>query len=79
VLTAALGTLERNPLGPADRFAGPARFMAGGRSAYVTAEDHPTIRTHFPSAEIEVIPTSGHNPHMETREAFVAAVRAFAT
>jgi len=79
VLTAALPTLERNPLDPADRFSGPTRFIAGGRSTYITAEDHPVIHRQFPAAQIEVIPASGHNPHMETREAFVAAVRASAT
>jgi esterase len=32
---------------------------------------------HFPAARIEVIPGSGHNPHMEAREQFVALVREF--
>jgi pimeloyl-ACP methyl ester carboxylesterase len=32
------------------------------------------IRTHFPNAEIRTLPNCGHNPHMEAREAFVAAV-----
>ncbi|MEY2881542.1 MAG: hypothetical protein RLZZ15_3922, partial [Verrucomicrobiota bacterium] len=37
--------------------------------------DHATIRMHFPAARIATIPASGHNPHMETREKFVALVR----
>lgn len=74
-ITAALGTLERNSLAPDDRFAGPTLFVAGGRSDYVQPADHATIRRHFPAARVEIIPESGHNPHMETREKFVALVR----
>jgi esterase len=32
------------------------------------------IRAHFPMAEIRILPNCGHNPHMEAREVFVAAV-----
>jgi pimeloyl-ACP methyl ester carboxylesterase len=72
VLTQALPVLERNSLAPTDRYAGPALFIAGGKSAYVQPADHAAIRAHFPAARIEVIPEAGHNPHMETREQFVA-------
>lgn len=74
VLTEALPELEKNPLRPGDRFDGPVLFLAGGKSNYVEPEDHPRIREHFPQAEIAVIANAGHNPHMETREEFVAAV-----
>ncbi len=76
VLTAALPELERNSLAPADCFPGPVRFIAGGRSAYVEPDDHATIRRHFPAAEIVTLPDAGHNPHLESRREFVAAVRA---
>ena len=75
VVTAALPELEKNPLTPEDRYAGPARFIAGERSNYIEAEDHTAIRTHFPRAEVLTLPDCGHNPHMEAREAFVAAMR----
>ena len=74
ILTAALSELEKNPLRPEERYGGPTLFIAGEKSTYIEAEDHMTIRTHFPSAEIRTIPNCGHNPHMEAREAFVAAV-----
>lgn len=74
VLTRALPEMERNPLTAADRFSGPVRFIAGGKSNYIEPADHAAIRTHFPNAEIQTIPGSGHNPHMETRADFVAAV-----
>lgn len=74
VLTEALPGLEANSLADGDRYAGPALFIVGGRSQYVHPDDHAVIRRHFPSARIEVISESGHNPHMETRERFVELV-----
>ena len=76
VITAALPALEASPLRADDRFEGPVRFVTGGKSRYVGAADHAVIRGHFPQASIEVIAASGHNPHMETRGEFVAAVLA---
>jgi esterase len=74
VVTAALPKLEKNPLRPEDRYEGPVRFIGGEKSNYIEAEDHVTIRSHFPKAEILTLANCGHNPHMEAREAFVAAV-----
>lgn len=78
VLTAALPELERNPLGPGDRFEGPVQFLGGGKSNYIEPADHATIRAYFPNAWIGVIAEANHNPHMETRGVFVAKVLAFA-
>lgn len=75
VLTAALSAMEGNSLAADDRYPGPALFIAGGRSKYVQPVDHAAVRRHFPQARIEIIPESGHNPHMEQREAFVRLVR----
>lgn len=74
VLTAALPEIERNPLREDERFEGPVRFLPGEKSNYIEAEDYAAIRRHFPSAEIRPIANAGHNPHMEARAAFVAAV-----
>jgi len=73
-LTAGLAAIEGNALAAADRFDGPTLFLAGGHSGYIKAADHELIRAHFPLARIETIAGSGHNPHIEAREAFVAAV-----
>lgn len=75
-ITAALPELEKNPLLARDSFSGPTRFIAGAKSDYIEAADHAVIHRHFPAAEILTVDGSGHNPHMETREAFVAAVLA---
>ena len=74
VLTSALPALERNPLQPEDRFSGPAQLITGGKSSYVEEGDHAIIRGHFPAVKFHAIPESGHNPHLEARERFVAAV-----
>ena len=74
VLTAVLPALEADALTPTDQFSGETWFILGGKSRYVKEADHSAILRHFPQARIETIPASGHNPHMETREAFVAMI-----
>lgn len=74
VLTAALPVVEKNSLGPGDRYDGPTLFISGARSHYVTPADHAAIKQHFPQAAFEVIADAGHNPHLDAREKFVAAV-----
>ena len=76
VITAALPEIEGNPLVSEDKFDGPALFVTGGKSRYVREEDLSVIRAHFPRARVTAIAASGHNPHMETRAEFVAAVTA---
>jgi len=75
VLTAALPLLEKNPLKAGDRYDGPTLFIAGGKSNYVQPADRALVTAHFPAAKFSVLENSGHNPHMDAREAFVAAVR----
>jgi pimeloyl-ACP methyl ester carboxylesterase len=75
VLAESLPKLEKNSLGPGDRFVGPSLFITGEKSRFVLPEDHAGIRRHFPAAQIETIAGSGHNPHMEAREAFVAMIK----
>lgn len=73
-ITAALPTLEKNPLRPGDHYDGSALFIAGGKSRYVDASDWPAVTRYFPGAKLARIAESGHNPHMEAREAFVRLV-----
>jgi pimeloyl-ACP methyl ester carboxylesterase len=75
-LTKTLPQLEQEGLAGTDKFEGPALFIVGGRSNYVHEEDHAAIRRHFPAARIIVLPEAGHNPHMDSREAFVRAILA---
>jgi esterase len=76
VITAALPEIEGNPLASEDKFDGPVLFVTGGKSRYVREEDLSVITAHFPKARRVEIAGAGHNPHMETRAEFVAAVGA---
>jgi pimeloyl-ACP methyl ester carboxylesterase len=77
VLTAALPEVESNPLRAGERFEGPALFLRGGKSRYVSEEDAARITEFFPAARVETIATAGHNPHMETRAEFCSTVETF--
>ena len=74
VLTAALAHLSATPLAPGEVYAGPTTFVLGGKSAFVHARDHAGILGHFPAARLVTLPDSGHNPHIEDRANFVAAL-----
>ena len=58
-------------------YAGPALFVAGGRSEYLQPAHEPTIRRLFPRAEIARIDNAGHWLHAEQAAAFLAIVEAF--
>lgn len=58
-------------------FPKPTLFLRGGNSNYITSEDIPLIKKHFPEAEIETIPNVGHWLHAENKEAFFTAVMRF--
>ena len=75
-LAAARPALVQSPLAAGDTFAGPTRFILGGKSDFVRPADTAGIRRHFPAAEIITLAASGHNPHMEARTEFVRAVPA---
>jgi pimeloyl-ACP methyl ester carboxylesterase len=78
-LTAAVPILVMNPLADEDRFAGPTRFIAGGRSRFVAPEDRAIMHKHFPAADLMTIAAAGHNPHLETPDEFLRAVVPLAT
>jgi len=56
-------------------FSEPTFFLAGERSNYIRPRDNDAIQHHFPESEIQVIPDSGHWPHAEHPERFLAMVR----
>lgn len=58
-------------------FGGPALFLAGERSDYITAAHHGPIHEWFPQARIETIADAGHWLHAEQPQAVLDAVRAF--
>ena len=74
VITAALPAIEGTPLLDTDRFNGPVLFVTGGKSRYGVEADKAVIMQYFPAARITVIADAGHNPHIEARVDFVAAI-----
>ncbi|QPH54039.1 alpha/beta fold hydrolase [Pontivivens ytuae] len=63
--------------GQAGRFDGPALFLAGGASDYVTEAHRPAIREQFPDARFEEIEGAGHWLHAEQPRVFVDVVERF--
>lgn len=78
-LGAAMADLVGFPPGPwpAAPFTGPALFLRGGRSDYVTDAMRPTIAALFPAARVETVEGAGHWLHAEAPHAFLEAVEAF--
>ncbi len=60
-----------------ERYDGPVRFIAGGRSHYIEPADVEAIERHFPDNEIETIAEAGHWLHAEVRDVFIGIVRRY--
>ncbi|GHB97968.1 hypothetical protein GCM10007047_12390 [Cerasicoccus arenae] len=73
-LTDQRDVMRSNSIAAEGVYAGATTFILGGQSRFVLPEDWRLIDRHFPKARIEVINESGHNPHIEKREDFLAAV-----
>lgn len=59
------------------RFDKPTLFINGGNSGYITPEDFPLIKEHFPNSKIETIPGAGHWVHAEKMTDFFKVVTHF--
>ncbi len=69
------GVVEAVPAGAP--YTGPALFVRGEKSDYVTERDRPDIEKLFPAAELVTIPDAGHWVHAEAPDAFARAVLSF--
>jgi len=58
-------------------FSKPCLFIRGGKSGYITAEDKPLIKKHFPNATIQTIEEAGHWVHAEKFSEFFKIVTDF--
>lgn len=75
VLREQVDATREAPLRPEHRFERRCWFVIGGRSDFVTADDHALIRRHFPLAQLVTLKNSGHNPHMDARDDLIALLR----
>lgn len=58
-------------------FEGDALFLAGGNSGYITENEVPIVKAHFPKAQIETIPKAGHWLHADNPKMFYELVMGF--
>ncbi|XP_053131016.1 protein ABHD11 isoform X3 [Hemicordylus capensis] len=58
-------------------YTGPALFLGGSRSGYISSDDYPEIERLFPEAEIQYVPDAGHWVHADQPQEFIAAVCKF--
>ncbi|XP_009873950.1 PREDICTED: alpha/beta hydrolase domain-containing protein 11, partial [Apaloderma vittatum] len=58
-------------------YPGPALFLAGSKSPYISSKDYPEIQRLFPKADIQYIEGAGHIVHQDKFEEFVTAVLRF--
>jgi esterase len=78
-----LDAIEKNmsaaaePLNEKINFVGPTLFIRGAKSNYITSEDEPLIKQHFPEAIIKTVPDAGHWIHAENPKGFMDAVLPF--
>ncbi len=59
------------------RYPGATLFLKGGNSDYITEEDEPNIKIHFPEAVIDEIAAAGHWIHADQPNAFFERVLTF--
>ncbi len=58
-------------IGSTDTYLGPTLFLRGSRSEYISNEDLPEIKRHFPKALLETIDDAGHWLHAENPGEFL--------
>ncbi|MHC8507883.1 MAG: alpha/beta fold hydrolase [Rhodospirillales bacterium] len=73
----AMADLAGFPPAAGAAYGGPALFIRGGKSGYVKDEALDNIKHLFPAARIETIAQSGHWPHADAPEEFLALVTDF--
>jgi len=55
-----------------DNYMGPTLFLKGSKSEYVTDNDLPQIKSHFPQATLDTISNAGHWLHAENPKEFLS-------
>ncbi|MFK7954191.1 MAG: alpha/beta fold hydrolase [Ekhidna sp.] len=58
-------------------FDGETLFIGGGKSDYISDEDHSLIKSYFPEAKIETVPAAGHWVHAEKPDELSKLVLSF--
>lgn len=77
VLHASLPHIRHNSLLETDRYAGPVLLVRGGKSDFIEAGDAEAMWHWFSALREVVVPTAGHNVHVEDRKSFLEVVNAW--
>ena len=51
-------------------FEGDTLFLAGAKSDYISSDEEPLIKAHFPNSQIVIVPNTGHWLHAENPKDF---------
>lgn len=71
VLHASLPHIRQNSLLEADCYDGPCLLVRGANSDFVDDEDGDEMRHWFSHLREEIVPSAGHNVHVENRKGFL--------
>lgn len=71
VLHASLPHIRQNSLLETDSYAGPCLLVRGANSDFVDAEDADEMLHWFPHLREAIVPSAGHNVHVENRKGFL--------
>ncbi len=76
-LADSMGDIAGFPDPAGRQYPGPALFIYGTGSSYVTGEDLPAIRSLFPLARLRAVPNAGHWVYADQPDAFARALEGF--
>jgi pimeloyl-ACP methyl ester carboxylesterase len=74
VLHASLPHIRQNSLLETDRYDGPCLLVRGANSDFVDGEDAGEMLHWFPHLREVIVPSAGHNVHVENRKGFLEAL-----
>lgn len=77
VLIESLKEIRANPLSSQDVWLGKTLFIKGGQSAFIQEKDEYLLQHHFPNSDLVTLAQSGHNPHIDTKDAFIEILLQF--
>ena len=73
-LQASLPHIRQNPLLETDRYDQPVLLVRGANSDFIDDNDAEKMRCWFSHLREEIVPSAGHNVHVENREDFLKAL-----
>jgi pimeloyl-ACP methyl ester carboxylesterase len=77
ILKASMDQIQGFPEAAGHQFAGPALFIYGTGSDYVSGKQLPAIRTLFPLARLRAVPNAGHWVYADQPDSFLRALEGF--